>query len=319
MRRYKVCHKIYQKENLMILSNLSESMEMYLKSLVELSDGTPVAISRVAEHLGVTPVSANEMVHKLSERELTTHIPYKGVTLTEKGRKIAVSILRRQRLWERFLHDHLKIEWAKLYDFACTLEHATAPEVADALADFLGNPTICPRGNLIPAADGTFTPLKAPALCEIEEGTKIRILAVNAIDMELLIYLQENNILPGQEFLVTNIAPMQGPLTLKSNNHEIAIGLESAKFILVEIISKKESFMSVPLSELKVGERGTIKKLNFKGAARQRLMAMGLVKNESVLVRRVAPLGDPIDFVIKGYDLSLRKTEAAKILVEKES
>ena len=303
----------------MIISNLSESMEMYLKSLVELSDGSPVSIARLAEHLGVTPVSGNEMVHKLSERGLTTHIPYKGVTLTEKGRKIAVSILRRQRLWERFLHDHLKIEWAKLYDLACSLEHATASEVAEALADFLGNPTTCPRGNLIPAANGAFTPLDAPALCEIEEGTKIRILAVNAIDLELLVYLQENNILPGQEFFVADIAPMQGPLTLKSDNHEVAIGLESAKFVLVEIISKKENFMSVPLSDLKVGERGKIIKLNFKGAARQRLMAMGLVRNEEILVRRVAPLGDPIDFVIKGYDLSLRKSEAAKILIEKES
>ena len=69
------------------------------------------------------------------------------------------------------------------------------------------------------------------------------------------------------------------------------------------------------LSELKIGERGKIKKINFKGAARQRLMAMGLIRGEEVLVRRVAPLGDPIDFVIKGYDLSLRKTEAAKILI----
>ena len=73
---------------------------------------------------------------------------------------------------------------------------------------------------------------------------------------------------------------------------------------------------TISLSELKVGERGTIKKLNFKGAARQRLMAMGLVKGEEIFVRRVAPLGDPIDFVIKGYDLSLRKSEAAKIFVE---
>ena len=74
--------------------------------------------------------------------------------------------------------------------------------------------------------------------------------------------------------------------------------------------------MSVPLSELKVGETGVIAKMNFKGAARQRLLAMGLVKGETILVKRVAPLGDPIDFVIKGYHLSLRKTEANEILVE---
>ncbi|MEA3327025.1 MAG: FeoA family protein [Chloroflexota bacterium] len=75
--------------------------------------------------------------------------------------------------------------------------------------------------------------------------------------------------------------------------------------------------MTIPLSELKVGERGTIDKLNFKGATRQRLLAMGLVKGETILVRRVAPLGDPVDFVVKGYDLSLRREEAAEILVTK--
>jgi Fe2+ transport system protein FeoA len=73
---------------------------------------------------------------------------------------------------------------------------------------------------------------------------------------------------------------------------------------------------TLPLSQLKVGERGVITKMNIKGAARQRFLAMGLIKGESILVKRVAPLGDPIDFVIKGYDLSLRKSEAAEILVE---
>ena len=71
----------------------------------------------------------------------------------------------------------------------------------------------------------------------------------------------------------------------------------------------------VPLSTLKVGERGVIDKIKIKGATRQRLMAMGLVVGETILVKRVAPLGDPIDFVIKGYDLSLRKTEAGEIMV----
>lgn len=74
--------------------------------------------------------------------------------------------------------------------------------------------------------------------------------------------------------------------------------------------------MSVPLSALNVGESGIIVKMNIKGAARQRLLAMGLVKGETILVKRVAPLGDPIDFVIKGYHLSLRRTEASEILVE---
>lgn len=130
----------------MTLPQLSESTEMYLKALAELGD-RDVAIARLAGRLGVTHVSANEMMRRLAEQGLVKHTPYKGVTLTKKGREVAANVLRRQRLWEVFLYQHLKIEWAKIYELACSLEHATAPEVTDALADFLGNPTVCPRGN----------------------------------------------------------------------------------------------------------------------------------------------------------------------------
>ena len=74
---------------------------------------------------------------------------------------------------------------------------------------------------------------------------------------------------------------------------------------------------SLPLSALKVGESGRIIKLNLKGAARQRFMAMGLVRGEVVRVERVAPLGDPVEFVVKGYHLSVRKSEAGEIIVDK--
>ena len=72
---------------------------------------------------------------------------------------------------------------------------------------------------------------------------------------------------------------------------------------------------SLPLSDLKVGESGRIVKLNLKGATRQRFMAMGLVRGEVVRVERVAPLGDPVEFVVKGYHLSVRKSEAGEIIV----
>jgi len=72
---------------------------------------------------------------------------------------------------------------------------------------------------------------------------------------------------------------------------------------------------AIPLSDLTVGQKGIIQKLNFKGSIRQRLLAMGLVIGETIFVKRVAPLGDPIDFLVKGYDLSLRKSEASDVLV----
>ena len=84
----------------MNIQPLSESTEMYLKAMAELSDQDLVATARLADHLNVTPVSVNEMVRRLSEQGLMTHTPYKGVMLTKKGRKVASDVMRRQRLWE---------------------------------------------------------------------------------------------------------------------------------------------------------------------------------------------------------------------------
>lgn len=218
----------------MTAPQLSESTEMYLKTMAEMSGREAVAIGRLAERLSVTPVSANEMVRKLDEQGLVTHIPYKGVTLTRKGREAASNVLRRQRLWEVFLYDHLKIEWARIYELACSLEHATAPEVTEALAKFLGNPTNCPRGNPIPDEKGTFTPLNGVALNEIAVGQAVTVLAVNATVTDVLRYLQERNILPGQKIKVLEAAPLQGPLTLQVDGKEVALGLSLAEFVIVE-------------------------------------------------------------------------------------
>jgi len=207
---------------------------MYLKAMLEMSDREPATVGRLAERLGVTPVSANEMVRRLGEHGLAKHTPYKGVALTKKGREAACNVMRRQRLWEVFLYDHLKIEWAKIYELACSLEHATAPEVTDALAAFLGDPKTCPRGNPIPAADGSFTPLAGTPLSEAAVGDALRVVAVNATSTEVLKYLQERNILPGSEITVLEAAPLQGPLTLKVGDREVALGLSLAEFIIVK-------------------------------------------------------------------------------------
>ena len=218
----------------MSFPQLSESTEMYLKAMAEMSNRQAVAIGRLAERLSVTPVSANEMVKRLGEQGLMTHTPYKGVTLTKKGREAASSVIRRQRLWECFLYEHLKIEWAKVYELACALEHATAPEVTEALAGFLGHPKICPRGNPIPDENGVYVPLDGIALSEVMVGQTVRVLAVNATATNVLKYLQERNILPGQELQVLEEAPLGGPLTLKVDGKETALGLSMAEFVIVK-------------------------------------------------------------------------------------
>jgi DtxR family Mn-dependent transcriptional regulator len=209
---------------------------MYLKAMAELGNGEAVAIGRLAQRLDVTPVSANEMVKRLGDQGLVSHTPYKGVNLTERGREVACDVLRRQRLWEVFLYEHLNIEWAKIYELGCALEHATAPEVTEALAAFLGHPKTCPRGNPIPAADGSYTPLDGVPLSEVAIGKTVRVLAVRATATDVLKHLQEHDILPGRRLTLLEVAPMEGPLTLEVNGYQTALGLLVSEFIIVEIL-----------------------------------------------------------------------------------
>jgi DtxR family Mn-dependent transcriptional regulator len=212
---------------------MSESTEMYLKAMSELGD-RDVAIGRLAERLGVTNVSANEMMRRLGEQGLVTHTPYKGVSLTKKGRQVASNVIRRQRLWEVFLYENLNLEWSKVYELACSLEHATAPEVTEALATFLNHPLVCPRGNPIPDEKGNFAPLGGMALSEVEVGTSAAVLAIDATATDVLKYLYDRNILPGQKIKVMEVAPMEGPLTLLVGNKEVVLGLSLAEFVIVK-------------------------------------------------------------------------------------
>jgi DtxR family Mn-dependent transcriptional regulator len=212
----------------------SESREMYLKTIYELEDGgEPVAVSQIAARLGVSAVSANEMVKRLADDDLVVHTPYKGVELTGQGRLRALSVVRRQRLWGRFLADQLGIRWEDIYDFACRLEHATDDAVTEALATFLDYPATCPHGNPIPGPDGSISEAAALSLNEmgIRQGGVIA--RIDRPETTLCLYLAEHGVLPGVAVSVEDEAPYNGPLTVRIDGKEIAIGREIAARIFV--------------------------------------------------------------------------------------
>lgn len=214
----------------------NESIEMYLKSIGELEVGeTPVSISRLAERLGVSPPSAIEMVKRMAEQNLVTHTPYKGAELTEKGHKRAQAILRRHRLWERFLTDKLGLAWESVHDYACRLEHATDPQVANALAEFLGNPDTCPHGNPIPDADGNIIERETTPLNELEIGQTARLVNIAYEETILLDYLAKRGFFPGTLITLEDIAPYQGPLMIHIEDRTEALGREVASRIFVSI------------------------------------------------------------------------------------
>lgn len=212
----------------------SESREMYLKTIYELHpEEEPAAISSIARRLGVSAVSASEMVKHLAEQDLVVHTPYKGVTLTASGRKRALNVVRRQRLWGRFLADHLKIPWEQVYDFSCRLEHATDDTVTEALAAFLDFPQRCPHGNPIPDQEGNLPEIPAAPLNEVELGQEVSIAFIDQPETALCVYLADRGLLPGTSLIYLEEAPYNGPLTIKINNDEVDVGREVASRIFV--------------------------------------------------------------------------------------
>ena len=147
-------------------SGTSEAEEMYLITVARaIEDGRsePVSMSHVATQLDVTGVSVNQMIRKLDARGYVDYEPYRGVSLTDHGRAIASSILRRRRLWGVFLSEQLGMSPARADDVACDLEHVTPDEVDDLLSGFLGDPSSGPRGRAIPAGvDDVSVPATRP-------------------------------------------------------------------------------------------------------------------------------------------------------------
>ena len=220
--------------------SFNESTEMYLKTIRELTDNNdPVPISALARRLEVSTVSATEMIHRLEDHDLVTHTPYKGVRLTDDGCHHASEIIRSHRLWERFLVDHLQIPWEKVHDVACRLEHATDPEVTNALALFLDNPETCPHGNPIPEAGRRLKVMVCHTLSDLVPGDSGFIERIHPESNLLLEYLAAHDVLPGRSLKVTEIAPFNGPIMVEIDGRTHALGQEVAAHIFVKPIDEE--------------------------------------------------------------------------------
>lgn len=214
--------------------SFNESIEMYLKTVSELGNGIDlVPIAALAERLGVSTVSATEMVHRLSDQGLLTHTPYRGINLTVDGGRRASRVIRRHRLWECLLVNYLSLPWERVHDFACRLEHATDDAVSEGLAVFLGHPRTCPHGNPIPTAEGQVSPSLDTPLSELEPGTCGTIARIHPESTLLLDYLGSRDVKPGRPFHFLEVAPFNGPLVVTIGDRTHALGQEIAAHIFV--------------------------------------------------------------------------------------
>ena len=217
---------------------ITASAEDYLEAIYNLAQvKSPVSTSALADRVRVTPASASQMMRGLSEQGLAEYSPYRGVTLTQAGRRQALGLLRRHRLWERFLFDHLEMGWAELCDEACRLEHATSEAVENRLAEMLGEPEFCPHGHPVPTAQGVVT-TEEPRLSVdgLKPGDKGVICRVPEGERDLLQYLSELRLVPESVVEMEKKSPLGGPLMVKVEGVSHALSREVAAQIMVRFI-----------------------------------------------------------------------------------
>lgn len=199
-------------------------LEEYLEAIHELEEeGTAVIQARLAERLGHSAPSVSEMIRRLKS-EGYLEVTNRAVSLTDKGRHRAESVVRKHRLAERLLTDIIGLPWHKSHLEACRWEHVISDEVEDRIVELLGNPTTCPHGNPIPGTNGPV--LDLIALGELEPGDTMRLERVTEqveIDAESLAYLSEHGFVPGASAEVRSKAP-DGTLTLTLSKGTIALG-----------------------------------------------------------------------------------------------
>lgn len=159
----------------------SRAEENYLKAIFAICEKAPKGASTtaIAERLETRSSSVTDMVKRLSEKGLVDHRPYYGVKLTEAGREVAITIIRRHRLWESFLVTYLNFKWDEVHELAEQLEHVRSNELTDRLERFMDHPKFDPHGDPIPDRQGRFLDMVgAVPLSQVEKDTLVHIVGV---------------------------------------------------------------------------------------------------------------------------------------------
>ena len=214
---------------------VSPNVEMYLKSVVRLYDGqNPVSTSAIAQELAISPASVSSMLKKLDSDGYVEHEGRLGVIPTTLGARIGAVTLRRQRLAERLLVDHLGLSWEIAGIEACRLEHAISPAVEKSLASFLGDPQTCPHGHPIPRPDGTlWQHEEAIDLTDLTPGSPAEVLEVKHDIPELLRFLGEIELRPGAKVVVKHREAAAGVVTIEIDGRERTVSAQLAGDIRV--------------------------------------------------------------------------------------
>ena len=219
------------------MASLTE--ENYLKTIYKLHEksGAMVSTSALAKNLQINAASVTDFIKKMAAKKLISYEKSKGVILTEHGRLIALTIIRKHRLWEVWLVNNLGFKWDEVHEIAEQLEHVISDELFEQMDKHLGYPKADPHGDLIPDAKGRFVKTSNKPLLNCKKGDKVKFTGVAEHSNSFLQYLTKSNIKLGDELVVEAIEEFDKSFQVKINRKERKLlSKEVVKNLLVLVL-----------------------------------------------------------------------------------
>jgi DtxR family Mn-dependent transcriptional regulator len=196
--------------------SFTTSEENYIKSIYHLQQGTGlVNTNSVAAEMNTRPASVTDMLKKLKSKKLLQYEKYKGFKLSEAGKKAALAVVRKHRLWEYFLVEHLKFDWDKVHPIAEELEHISSEELVQRLDNFLGNPLFDPHGDPIPDKHGKIPLINQQKLSDSPLKKMMVVSSVGNQTVQMLEMLNHYHIALGTQIMVLKKFEFDGSLEIK--------------------------------------------------------------------------------------------------------
>jgi len=220
----------------------SQSIEDYLKVTYQIQEQSQwVTTSALAERLGHAPSSITSMVQKLQKLGYLDYTPYYGFKLTERGKRVALGMLRHHRLLELFLVKVLGYTWDRVHEEAERLEHAISDEFVERIDRLLGHPRLDPHGDPIPTEEGRLPEPSHPRLLECFAGDSVKVRRVTDESGDFLRYAAELGLVPEAKIEILECAPFEGPIRIRVRGKDHYIGRDAARRIFVERKSAKSA------------------------------------------------------------------------------
>ncbi len=228
----------------MSISELSDSTQDYLKVIWSLGEWTdqPATTGEIAQRIGVTPATVSAGVRKLAAQGLVEHQRYGSITLTPKGRELALAIVRRHRLVETFLVQVLHYRWDQVHEDAEQMEHAVSDFMIERLDDLLGHPTRDPHGDPIPSPDGHIDRPDTILLTEALPDATVRLEQISDEDATLLQELADCGLGIGTAVTIVPQAQFDTSTALDfGDGQTLVLGPEAARSVRVSVVGKDGS------------------------------------------------------------------------------